>query len=94
MFLQFVLKTAPSGLVTSRHVSGGTILQRPLSSGIQEFGTQKENWPLSEPIIKLEALAQTSGMYQAQNNIKTSLFTNKNRSGSVLRLYKSCFVLS
>lgn len=58
------MKTAPSTLVSSKKTSGGTNIERPVSSGTQEFGTQRENWPVSEPVIKLEALAQTSGTYQ------------------------------
>lgn len=55
------MKTAPTKLVSERNASGGTELQRPSSTGRQEYGTNKKNWPLSEPVIKLEALAQTSG---------------------------------
>lgn len=37
------------------------MINRPVSTSIQEFGTQKQNWPVSEPVTKIEALAQTSG---------------------------------
>lgn len=46
---------------SSRFHSGGFLLDRPISTGIQRYDTQPKNYPLSEPIIKLEALAQTSG---------------------------------
>lgn len=38
------------------------MIERPVSTGRQEFGTNKDNWPLTEPIIKIGALDQTSGM--------------------------------
>lgn len=60
--LQFVLKIAPANMVSRRNVSGGAQIIRPLSTARQEYGTNKKNWPLSEPVIKLEALAQTSGI--------------------------------
>lgn len=37
------------------------MLQRQLSSGHQEFGTNPNIYPVTKPILKLEALAQTSG---------------------------------
>ncbi|XP_018569700.1 probable aldehyde oxidase gad-3 [Anoplophora glabripennis] len=64
LFYKYVLNIAPDGVVASRIRSGGTLLQRPISSGIQEFGTNTKNYPLGEPIIKVEALAQTSGEAQ------------------------------
>ncbi|XP_018569701.1 xanthine dehydrogenase/oxidase-like [Anoplophora glabripennis] len=64
LFYKYVLHIAPGGVVASRNKSGGTLLQRPLSSGIQEFGTNKDKFPLGEPLAKVEALAQTSGQAQ------------------------------
>ncbi|CAH1997045.1 unnamed protein product [Acanthoscelides obtectus] len=62
LFYKFVLNKCPKELLTSSRLSsGGTLLQRPLSTAIQEFGTTPRNYPLSEPIPKVEALAQTSG---------------------------------
>lgn len=61
LFYKFVLNIAPADLITSRNKSGGSLLERPLSTGIQEFGTIPENYPVTEPIIKVEALAQCSG---------------------------------
>lgn len=58
---QFVLKTCPSAQVADRFKSGGTLLERPVSKGSQEYGTIEKEWPLTQPITKLEALAQTSG---------------------------------
>nr|CAH7725832.1 unnamed protein product [Callosobruchus chinensis] len=62
LFYKFILNKCPRELLTnSRLSSGGTVLQRPLSVAIQEFGTNPKNYPLSEPVPKVEAVAQTSG---------------------------------
>jgi xanthine dehydrogenase/oxidase len=42
-------------------VSGGKILERPLSTGKQDYETNKSLWPLNKPVPKLEAVAQCSG---------------------------------
>ncbi|XP_049819047.1 uncharacterized protein LOC109599933 isoform X2 [Aethina tumida] len=61
LFYKFVLSIAPSDKLSDRNRSGGTLLQRPLSSGVQDYSSNKKLYPLSEPLVKLEALAQTSG---------------------------------
>ncbi|CAH1116797.1 unnamed protein product [Phaedon cochleariae] len=62
LFYKFNLNVCPKNLISSRNTSGGTMLQRPVSSGIQEYGRpNKDKWPLTEPIHKLEGYAQTSG---------------------------------
>nr|XP_023021560.1 indole-3-acetaldehyde oxidase-like [Leptinotarsa decemlineata] len=62
LFYKFVLNIAPETVVSSRNKSGGTLLQRPVSTGVQEYGTNKSKWPLTEPVHKVEGLAQTSGI--------------------------------
>ncbi|XP_074027296.1 uncharacterized protein isoform X2 [Leptinotarsa decemlineata] len=62
LFYKFILNIAPQ--ISNRNRSGGTLIQRPLSTGVQQFGTQKNEWPLTEPVIKIEARAQTSGQAQ------------------------------
>jgi hypothetical protein len=57
---QFVLGLSPPGLST-RFLNGGKDMIRPLSSGKQIFDTDKSEWPLNQPIPKLEAIAQCSG---------------------------------
>uniref|UniRef100_A0A6P7EZ01 Xanthine dehydrogenase-like n=1 Tax=Diabrotica virgifera virgifera TaxID=50390 RepID=A0A6P7EZ01_DIAVI len=61
LFYKFVLKTSPPNLVGARYKSGGTILTRALSTGVQQYGTDNKQWPLTQPIPKVESLAQTSG---------------------------------
>ncbi|XP_055348686.1 uncharacterized protein LOC129595643 [Paramacrobiotus metropolitanus] len=36
-------------------------LERPLSSGTQSYPTKKENWPLTQPIPKIESMVQCTG---------------------------------
>ena len=57
---QFVLGLSPPDLPANL-VSGGKILERPLSTGKQDYETNKSVWPLNKPVPKLEAVAQCSG---------------------------------
>lgn len=49
--------------------SGGSILQRKLSSGKQDFDTDKNLWPLNQPIPKTESIYQTSGKGEYINDL-------------------------
>ncbi|XP_050304460.1 xanthine dehydrogenase-like [Anthonomus grandis grandis] len=64
LFYKFVLSIAPSSLVSSVNKSGGTLLTRPVSTASQQIYSDSTLYPLTEPVIKLEALAQTSGQAQ------------------------------
>ncbi|XP_063399739.1 xanthine dehydrogenase/oxidase-like [Mytilus trossulus] len=55
--------------VGSKFRSGALPLQRPLSSGQQSYDTKPMEWPLTEPLIKLEAMNQTTGKAQYINDI-------------------------
>ncbi|XP_020286836.1 xanthine dehydrogenase/oxidase-like isoform X2 [Pseudomyrmex gracilis] len=68
LFYKFVLSIKPENL-NSRLRSGGTILERGLSSGTQEYDTDKSTWPVSKPSPKLEAINQTSGEAQYCNDL-------------------------
>lgn len=46
---------------SSAVVSGGSDLQRPLSSAQQTFPQNADTWPVGEPIPKIEAPIQCSG---------------------------------
>jgi xanthine dehydrogenase/oxidase len=61
LFYKFVLNTAPMGSVGARYLSGGKLLERNLSSGLQIFQTNQKNWPLTKNIPKLEANVQCTG---------------------------------
>lgn len=57
-----MLASAPKDKVNARHVSGGERLKRGVSSGVQTFDTYKNEYPLTKPIPKLEAMIQCSGI--------------------------------
>lgn len=70
LFYKFVLSTAPVDVtINPRIKSGGALLQRPLSSGTQTFDTVEKNYPLTQPVMKLEALMQTAGEAVFQNDV-------------------------
>lgn len=56
-FFQFVLSVCIDK-VGQRYRSGATGLSRPVSTGQQTYDTNKMEWPLTEPLMKLEARAQ------------------------------------
>jgi xanthine dehydrogenase/oxidase len=57
---QFVLGLSPPDLPANL-VSGGKILERPISTGKQDYETNRSVWPLNKPVPKLEAVTQCSG---------------------------------
>ncbi len=69
LFYKFVLNTAPEDKVKPEHKTGGEILQRPLSSGMQMFDTYEDKFPLTQPVPKYEGLIQVSGEAQYANDI-------------------------
>lgn len=73
LFYKFVLNTCPQDKLTPTNASGGAILQRTLSSGIQTFDTQKDNYPLTEPVVKYEGIVQCSGEAQYVNDLPYQL---------------------
>ncbi|XP_076639451.1 xanthine dehydrogenase/oxidase isoform X2 [Colletes latitarsis] len=68
LFLKFVLSIKPES-VDPRVRSGGTILHRGLSSGKQDYDTDKNLWPMNQPLPKMEALYQTSGEAHYMNDV-------------------------
>ncbi|XP_065079602.1 xanthine dehydrogenase/oxidase-like [Ochlerotatus camptorhynchus] len=71
LFYKFILNIAAEKCITIKpeFVSGGTVLDRPVSTGSQQFDTIPQNWPLTKNIPKIEGLAQTSGKSQFINDI-------------------------
>uniref|UniRef100_A0A182MD19 FAD-binding PCMH-type domain-containing protein n=1 Tax=Anopheles culicifacies TaxID=139723 RepID=A0A182MD19_9DIPT len=71
LYYKYLLSVAPDStvLVKPSFRSGGTVLERPLSSGKQSFDTYERNWPLTKNIPKIEALAQTSGEAKFTNDL-------------------------
>lgn len=56
-------------MVSPKNKSGGLKFSRPVSNGLQEYDTNKSLYPLTQPLPKVEALAQTSGQAQYINDI-------------------------
>lgn len=69
LFYKFVLGSAPETIVKSQFKTGGSILERSLSSGTQSFETFENKWPLTKNIPKLEAKIQCSGEALYVNDI-------------------------
>lgn len=69
LFYKFVLSTCPHDRLHDSYRSGGSLLDRPISSGIQSFETHKEKYPLTQPVTKLDALIQCSGEAPYANDL-------------------------
>ncbi|XP_062708343.1 xanthine dehydrogenase isoform X1 [Aedes albopictus] len=71
LFYKFALSVIPEGQYSLKpeYKSGGTVMERPLSSGKQTFDTIEKNWPLTKNIPKIEAIAQTSGEAKYANDL-------------------------
>ncbi|XP_071104762.1 uncharacterized protein [Haliotis cracherodii] len=53
----------------ARFQSGGTNLMRPVSSGTQTYDSRKDEYPLTQPMTKVDAPLQTSGTAQYINDV-------------------------
>ncbi|CAH2267495.1 jg22583 [Pararge aegeria aegeria] len=69
LFYKFVLSLTPDAIISSRYQSGGQLIFRPVSSGAQLFQTDPKLYPLNQPVMKLEAIIQSSGEAQYVNSI-------------------------
>lgn len=54
LMLKCLLDISPPDKVKPEFKSGGSILKRDLSSGLQTFESQKKNYPLTRPLQKVE----------------------------------------
>jgi len=72
LFYKFLLKHAPEAEVGEKFRSGGQILKRPLSSGMQVYQTQKKNYPVTQAVEKVEGMIQCSGEATYMNDILTT----------------------
>ncbi|XP_013108698.2 uncharacterized protein LOC106087981 [Stomoxys calcitrans] len=88
LMLKCLLECAPSEKVKPEFKSGGPILKRGLSSGIQTFSSQKKYYPVSQPVEKIEGLIQCSGEATYMNDTLTPhnavhcAFVNATKVGS------------
>ncbi|GLV36465.1 Aldehyde oxidase 3 [Carabus blaptoides fortunei] len=60
--------SAPKAKVNPLYQSGGARLERELSTGTQIYQTHEELYPLTQPVVKLEAMIQCSGEAQYLND--------------------------
>ncbi|XP_043071080.1 indole-3-acetaldehyde oxidase [Drosophila grimshawi] len=74
LLYKFLLKAATERKkvkVSSRHLSGGSLLQRPVSSGKQSYETHEQHYPVTKPTEKHEGLIQCSGEATYANDLPT-----------------------
>ncbi|KAJ8719954.1 hypothetical protein PYW07_011997 [Mythimna separata] len=59
LFYKGLLSLSPQPNLHARYKSGATVLSetRPVSRGVQVFETNRAVWPVTQPIMKVEALA-------------------------------------
>ena len=79
--MQFFLRVLGNN-AGARYSSGATVLHdtRPLSSGTQTFDTKKIEWPLNQPLKKLEADIQVFYIFLHMITIVITskyIFTNR-----------------
>ncbi|KAH8382926.1 hypothetical protein KR009_005851 [Drosophila setifemur] len=72
LLYKFLLKHAPAADIGEKFKSGGQLLQRPLSSGLQIFQTQKQNYPVTQAVVKVEGMIQCSGEATYMNDVLTT----------------------
>lgn len=72
LFYKFILSLNPNS-IDSKYRSGGSLITRPLSSGKQDFQTDKSIWPVTKPMPKLEAFSQCSGEAEYVNDIPSQV---------------------
>ncbi|XP_013100957.2 uncharacterized protein LOC106082773 [Stomoxys calcitrans] len=72
LMFKFLLEVSPKDAVRLDYVSGGPLLKRGPSSGLQTFDTRPSVYPVTQPVEKLEALIQCAGEAKYMNDLITS----------------------
>ncbi|RZC34943.1 indole-3-acetaldehyde oxidase-like, partial [Asbolus verrucosus] len=92
LFYKYILSITPKNLISPRNRSGACKLERPVSSGVQDFETKAFMYPVTKPISKIESLAQTSGqaeyimdMPDLSNQLFGAFVLAKTKSLSIIR---------
>ena len=70
---QAILNLCPDDKLNKKYRSGGEIIKRRISKGLQKYDTDESIWPLNKPIPKLEALAQCSGEATFANDLPAQI---------------------
>ncbi|XP_023178817.2 probable aldehyde oxidase gad-3 [Drosophila hydei] len=92
LLYKFLLKAAAlrQQALGSRQVTGGALLQRPVSKGQQSFETFEQHYPVTKPTEKHEGLIQCSGEATYANDLPTqhnqlwAAFVTAKRVGAVV----------
>lgn len=73
LLYKFLLKSAAERKqsLDARHLTGGSLLKRPVSSGKQSFETFEQHYPVTKPTEKHEGLIQCSGEATYSNDLPT-----------------------
>ncbi|EDW59394.1 uncharacterized protein AOX1 [Drosophila virilis] len=73
LLYKFLVKAAGQRqqVLGSRHITGGALLQRPVSKGQQIFETFEQHYPVTKPTEKHEGLIQCSGEATYANDLPT-----------------------
>ncbi|XP_037946120.1 xanthine dehydrogenase-like isoform X2 [Teleopsis dalmanni] len=72
LFYKLILNLVPAELVKPEYKSGGELLVRPISSGSQTYEIKKKNFPVNQPVEKLEAIIQCAGEATYMNDTLTT----------------------
>ncbi|XP_047028790.1 probable aldehyde oxidase 2 [Helicoverpa zea] len=70
LYYKAILSLCPSNRMNSTFKSGGEVIKRHTSKGMQSFETDETVWPLNQPVPKLEALVQCSGEATFANDLE------------------------
>ncbi|ELT96233.1 hypothetical protein CAPTEDRAFT_161264 [Capitella teleta] len=71
LFFRFVLDVC-GDKIPERLRSGALGIERPVSSGSEDFSTDTSKWPLTQPLMKTQAFLQSSGEAQYVGDIPDS----------------------
>nr|XP_037873009.1 aldehyde oxidase 2 isoform X1 [Bombyx mori] len=70
LYYKALISQCPDDRINPKYKSGGNVIKRNTSKGTQTFETDENLWPLNQPVMKLEALAQCSGEATFANDLK------------------------
>lgn len=101
LMYKFILSITPESAVSKANKSGGSKLKRPdVSTGVQDYKTNKSMYPIGEAVTKLEAPIQATGeaeyitdMPDLHNQCYAAFVTGKAAAGSILRSIDATEVL-
>lgn len=69
LFYKFILYICSKDNINPLYMSGSKTIEREISSGTQEFETNKKDWPLRKRVPKIEADIQCTGEAQYINDM-------------------------